>query len=96
MFRAMRKRLCEDNGIPFLEEECTTPNENCIGTCVICDYWMTKIGEDLAIKQQRGEKPNLDGMMEIYHSYIKKGGEKLISYEEPEPPELMGEITIDF
>ena len=90
MFRAMRKRLCEDNGIPFIEEDCPTPNENCIGTCANCDYWLKKIGEDLAIKQQRGEKIYFDGMSEIYNSYLENGGEELI-VPLPDSP-LMGQV----
>lgn len=85
MFRAIRKRLCENNNIPFMEEDCPTPNENCIGTCVNCDYWLKKIGKDLTLKQQNGEKIDFSGIREIYVSYVEKYCLELITYEEPAP-----------
>jgi hypothetical protein len=70
MFRAIRKRLCENNGIPFIEEECPTPDEKCIGTCPACDYWLNRINNRLAAKRLSGEEINYSGIKEIYESYI--------------------------
>jgi hypothetical protein len=78
MFRAMRKRLCEDNGIPFLEEECPTPNENCIGTCTNCDHWLQRMRTNLNKKQLQGETIDFSGIRDIYNSYREKGGDELI------------------
>lgn len=70
MFRAIRKRLCENNGIPFIEEECPSPDKKCIGTCPACDYWLNRINNSLAIKRELGEKIDYSGITEIYESYI--------------------------
>ncbi|MBR5677817.1 MAG: zinc ribbon domain-containing protein [Paludibacteraceae bacterium] len=70
MFRAIRKRLCENNGIPFIEEECPNPDKKCIGTCPACDYWLNRINDYLALKRKSGEEINYSGIKEIYESYI--------------------------
>lgn len=73
MFRAIRKRLCENNGIPFIEEECPNPNKECIGTCPACDYWLKRINNCLATKCLSGDKIDYSGVKEIYESYITSG-----------------------
>ena len=70
MFRAIRKRLCENNGIPFIEEECPSPDKKCIGTCQACDYWLNRINNSLAIKRESGEDIDYSGIKEIYELYI--------------------------
>lgn len=77
MFRAIRKRLCEKNGIPFLEEGCPTPNKRCIGTCPECDHWLERINAHLELKRQNEEEIDYSGIKEIYDSYLE--GEDLVS-----------------
>ena len=72
MFRAIRKRLCENNGIPYLEEDCPHPNEKCIGTCPECDHWLERINAHLNLKRQNGEEIDFSGLEEIYESFIAK------------------------
>ncbi len=72
MFRTIRKRLCENNGIPFLEKECPTPNKKCIGTCQVCDHWLKIINTSLELKRQIGESIDYSGIEDIYNSYLNK------------------------
>ena len=69
MFRAIRKRLCENNGIPFLEEGCPAPFVECIGTCVECDHWLERINAHFDLKRQNGEEIDYSGIREIYDAY---------------------------
>ncbi len=69
MFRAIRKRLCENNGIPFLEEKCPTPNKWCIGTCPECDHWLERINACLEKMTENGESIDYSGIEEIYTSW---------------------------
>lgn len=69
MFRAIRKKICENNGIPFIEEGCPRPNPRCIGTCPDCDHWLNRINEHLELKRQRGEEIDYSGTKEIYDSF---------------------------
>lgn len=71
MFRAIRKRLCENNHIQFLEEPCPTPSKRCIGTCPDCDHWLERLNTHLEIKRQNGEEINYDGINEIFESFLK-------------------------
>ena len=71
MFRAIRKRLCENNNIPFIEEPCPTPNRRCLGTCPDCDHWLDRLNAHLEIKCQDGEEINYDGIREIYEEFLK-------------------------
>lgn len=70
MFRAIRKRLCENNCIPFLEEGCPTPNRGCIGTCPDCDHWLERINALFDIKRRNGEEIDYSGIREIYDSFL--------------------------
>ena len=72
MFRAIRKRFCENNGIPFLEEKCPTPNRRCIGTCPACDHWLERINAHLECMRNNGELIDYSGIDEIYNSYLIK------------------------
>lgn len=75
MFRAIRKRLCENNSIPFLEEECSAPYKECIGTCAECDHWLERINAHFELKRQNGEEIDYSGIKEIYDAYV--GSENL-------------------
>lgn len=72
MFREIRKRLCENNGIPFIEEPCPTPNKRCIGTCPDCDHWLERLNALLELKVHNGEKIRYDGVEQIYREYQNK------------------------
>ena len=72
LFREIRKRLCENNGIPYLEEHCPTPNKNCIGTCPECDHWLERLNAHLEIKRQNGETINYKGINDIYVRILGK------------------------
>lgn len=71
MFREIRKRLCDNNGIPFIEEPCPTPNKRCIGTCPDCDHWLERLSAHLDIKRQNGDGISYDGIDEIYRRFIE-------------------------
>ncbi len=99
MFRAIRKRICENNGIPFLEEGCPTPNKWCIGTCPECDHWLERINAHLELKHQNGEEIDYNGIKEIYDSFME---DNIISIEIEEDNKhahthfgpLMGDIDV--
>ena len=72
MFRQIRKHLCDNNGIPFLEESCPTPNKKCIGTCPECDHWLERLNAHLELKSQNGERINYDGIEQIYREFLEQ------------------------
>ncbi len=70
MFRAIRKRLCENNDIPYLEEECPAPSDSCIGTCLDCDHWLERLNTHIELRLQDGKDFDYSGIDEIYQSYL--------------------------
>ena len=69
MFRSIRKRICENNGIPFEEEKCRLMRVDCLGTCPACDRSMERIGNLLAEMERSGKEIDYSGIREIYLSY---------------------------
>ena len=90
MFRAIRKRLCEDNNIPFLEEKCPTPNEQCIGTCQKCDYWLEKINKQLEMKRKKGYLIYYEGAEGIYKSNLEKFTADIVNTKDGQIKEPLG------
>lgn len=69
VFRAIRKRICENNNINFAEIKCPSTGKDCVGTCPMCDYWLTRINEHLEAKHQAGKEVDYSGIKEIYDSW---------------------------
>ena len=65
-FREIRKRMCENNGLPYREEECPEPNPHCTGTCPACDFWLERLSTFLDLKKRAGEEIDYSGIKEIY------------------------------
>ena len=68
MLRAVRKAICEQNDIPFLEEPCTSSGEGCIGTCPKCDQALRFINRKLEERRNAGLPVCLENAEKLYHS----------------------------
>lgn len=66
LFREIRKRLCDDNGLPFTEEECPNEHPGCKGTCPACELHLLSLNRMLEELKRNGGKVNYDGIKELY------------------------------
>ena len=70
LFREIRRQICINNGIPFLEDECSAPDKRCIGTCPKCDCWLDWVNAHLDILRENGLAINYDGVKQIYEEFL--------------------------
>ena len=66
LLQEIRKRLCEDNGLPFTEEECPNEHPGCRGTCPACELHLLSLNKMLEELKRNGGKVNYDGIKELY------------------------------
>ena len=71
LLREIRKRLCEDNGLPFKEKECQDEHPNCRGTCPACELHLLGLNKMLEELKRKGMKVNYDGIKELYAKEIE-------------------------
>ncbi|MBO4427259.1 MAG: hypothetical protein J5771_02085 [Bacteroidales bacterium] len=70
LFRAIRRRMCENNGIEYGEKPCPHQNPSCRGTCPLCDKALADLNSRLEEKRARGENVDFSGIKEIYASFL--------------------------
>ena len=61
LLNEVRQKIAEKNNIEFTVYECTFEGD-CTGTCPKCESEVRYLEEELAKKQARGEKINLEGI----------------------------------
>ena len=66
LLRQIRKRLCNDNGLPFTEEECPNEHPGCRGTCPACEFHLLHLNKRLKDLERSGKEVNYDGIKELY------------------------------
>ena len=66
LLREIRKRLCDDNGLPFTEEECPNESPDCKGTCPACELNLLRLNRMLEELERSGKEVNYDGIKELY------------------------------
>ena len=66
LLRQIRKRLCDDNGLPFTEEECPNEHPGCRGTCPACEFHLLHLNKMLDDLKCSGKEVNYDGTKELY------------------------------
>ena len=71
LLREIRKRLCEDNGLPFTEVECPNEHPGCSGTCPACEIHLLGLNGMLDNLKRNGVKVNYDGIKELYAKEIE-------------------------
>ena len=64
LLNEVRQKIAEKNNIEFTVYECTFEGD-CTGTCPKCESEVRYLEEELAKKQARGEKINLEGIFNI-------------------------------
>ena len=70
LLREIRKRLCEDNGLPFTEEECPNEHPGCRGTCPACELHLLSLNKMLEELKRNGKKIIYDGIEQLYKKQI--------------------------
>ena len=70
LLREIRKRLCEDNGLPFAEEECPNEHPGCRGTCPACELHLLSLNKMLEELKRNGKKIIYDGIEQLYKKQI--------------------------
>ena len=70
LLREIRKRLCEDNGLPFTEEECPNEHPGCRGTCPACELHLLSLNKMLGELKRNGKKIIYDGIEQLYKKQI--------------------------
>lgn len=64
LLNEVRQKIAEKNNIEFTVYECTFEGD-CTGTCPKCESEVRYLEEELAKKQARGEKINLEGIFTL-------------------------------
>ena len=64
LLNEVRQKIAEKNNIEFTVYECTFEGD-CTGTCPKCESEVRYLEEELAKKQARGEKINLEGIFSL-------------------------------
>ena len=70
LLREIRKRLCEDNGLFFTEEECHNEHPGCRGTCPACELHLLSLNKMLGELKRNGKKIIYDGIEQLYKKQI--------------------------
>ena len=70
LLREIRKRLCEDNGLPFTEEECPNEHPGCRSTCPACELHLLSLNKMLEELKRNGKKIIYDGIEQLYKKQI--------------------------
>lgn len=70
LLREIRKRLCEDNGLPFTEEECPNEHPGCRGTCPACELHLLSLNKMLEELKRNGKIIIYDGIEQLYKKQI--------------------------
>ena len=70
LLREIRKRLCEDNGLPFPEEKCPNEHPGCRGTCPACELHLLILNKMLGELKRNGKKIIYDGIEQLYKKQI--------------------------
>ena len=70
LFREIRKRLCDDNGLFFTEEECQKEHPGCRGTCPACELHLLSLNKMLEELKRNGKKIIYDGIEQLYKKQI--------------------------
>lgn len=70
LLREIRKRLCEDNGLPFAEEECPNEHPGCRGTCPACELHLLSLNRMLEELKRNGKIIIYDGIEQLYKKQI--------------------------
>lgn len=92
MFMAIRKCICENNNIPYLENKCPKQNPKCKGTCPRCDHWLGELYKALELKEKAGEEINYSGARTIYRTYANKEHSDIDNFYDED--ELLGEDRV--
>ena len=95
LLNEVRQKIAEKNNIEFTVYECTFEGD-CTGTCPKCESEVRYLEEELAKKQARGEKINLEGIFSLEETcptWIDKVpwsevGDVVKDGDMPEPPRL--------
>jgi hypothetical protein len=70
LLREIRKRLCEDNGLPFTEVECPNEHPGCRGTCPACELHLLSLNRMLEELKRNGKTIIYDGIEQLYKKQI--------------------------
>ena len=70
LLREIRKRLCEDNGLPFTEEKCPNEHPGCRGTCPACELHLLSLNKMLEELKRNGKIIIYDGIEQLYKKQI--------------------------
>ncbi len=70
LLREIRKRLCEENGLPFTEEECPNEHPGCRGTCPSCELHLLSLNKMLEELKRNGKIIIYDGIEQLYKKQI--------------------------
>ena len=71
LLRQIRKRICDDNGLPFTEKECPNESPDCKGTCPACEFHLFGLNRMLEELERSGKEVNYDGIKELYANEIE-------------------------
>lgn len=66
LLREIRKRICEDNRLPFTEKECPNESPDCKGTCPACEMNLLRLNRMLEEVERSGMPVKYDGIKELY------------------------------